>query len=180
MIIYFTHQNKFVSLLVLFISSCWNNWCLLCALVAQTVKSLPAVRETCVRSLGQEDPLEKEMATHSSILSWRIPWTKEPDRLQSIELQRVGHDFTFTFTLVCRIVCVCLKLILSIHTLTFFGFLGNSYTLEMPVEKSNWSCTIITKLEYLGKSARNVLNLLFFSSIQWLWSLFKKSCCSFL
>ena len=56
------------------------------------VKRLPAKRETWVRSLGREDPLEKEMATHSSILAWRIPWTEEPDRLQSLGLQRVGHD----------------------------------------------------------------------------------------
>ena len=56
------------------------------------VKSLPAVRETRVRSLCREDPLEKEMATHSSILSWRIPWTEEPGRLQSMGLQRVGHN----------------------------------------------------------------------------------------
>ena len=56
------------------------------------VKRLPAMRETCVRSLGQEDPLEKEMATHSSTLAWKIPWTEEPGRLQSVGLQRVGHD----------------------------------------------------------------------------------------
>jgi len=56
------------------------------------VKNLPAVRETQVRSLGQEDPLEEEMATYSSILAWKIPWTEEPGRLQSMELQRVGHD----------------------------------------------------------------------------------------
>ena len=49
-------------------------------------------QETQVRSLGQEDPLEKEMATHSSILAWKIPWTEEPDGLQSLERQRVGHD----------------------------------------------------------------------------------------
>ena len=55
------------------------------------------MQETWVRSLGQEDPLEKEMATHSSILAWRIPWTEEPGGLQSTRLQRVGHDFTFTF-----------------------------------------------------------------------------------
>ena len=61
-------------------------------LVAQTVKGLPAMRETQVRSLGWEDPLEKEMATHSSILAWRIPQMEEPGRLQSTELQRVGHD----------------------------------------------------------------------------------------
>ena len=56
------------------------------------VKSLPAVWKTRVRSLCQEDPLEKEMTTHSSILSWRIPWTEEPGRLQSMGLQRVGHN----------------------------------------------------------------------------------------
>ena len=54
------------------------------------VKNLPAVQETWVPSLGQEDPLEKRMATHSSILAWRIPWTKKPGRLQSMESQRVG------------------------------------------------------------------------------------------
>ena len=56
------------------------------------VKSLPAMRETQVRSLGQEDPMEKEMATHSSILAWKIPWTEEPGGLQSMRSQRVGHD----------------------------------------------------------------------------------------
>ena len=56
------------------------------------VKRLPAVWETQVRFLGQEDPLEEEMATHSSILAWKIPWTEEPGRLQSMESQRVGHD----------------------------------------------------------------------------------------
>ena len=62
------------------------------SLVAQTVKNLPATWETQVRSLGQEDPLEEGMATHSSVLAWRIPWTEEPGRLQSTGLQRVGHD----------------------------------------------------------------------------------------
>ena len=61
-------------------------------MVAQTVKRLPTMRETRVRSLGQEDPLEKEMATHSSILAWKMPWTEEPVRLQSMGLQRVGHE----------------------------------------------------------------------------------------
>ena len=60
--------------------------------MAQTVKNLPAVQETQVQSLGWEDPLEKGMATHSSILAWRIPWTEEPGRLQSMESQRVRHD----------------------------------------------------------------------------------------
>ena len=62
------------------------------SLVAQMVQRLPAMRETQVRSLGWEDLLEKEMATHSSILAWRIPWTEEPGRLQSIGSQRVGHN----------------------------------------------------------------------------------------
>ena len=62
------------------------------SLVAQTVKRLSTMWETWVQSLGQEDPLEKEMATHSSILAWKIPWTEEPGRLQSMESQRVGHD----------------------------------------------------------------------------------------
>ena len=62
------------------------------SLVAQTVKQLPAMWETWVQSLGWEDPLEKEMAAHSSILAWKIPWTEEPGRLQSMGSQRVGHD----------------------------------------------------------------------------------------
>ena len=55
-------------------------------------KKLPAMRETCVQSLGREDPLEKGMATHSSILAWKIPWTEGPGGLQSMGSQRVGHD----------------------------------------------------------------------------------------
>ena len=62
------------------------------SLVAQKVKCLPAMRETQVQSLGWEDPLEKEMATHSSTLAWEIPWTEEPRRLQSTGLQRLGHN----------------------------------------------------------------------------------------
>ena len=56
------------------------------------VKNLPAMQGTWVQSLGQEDPLEKGMAAHSSILAWRIPWTEEPGGPQTMELQRVGHD----------------------------------------------------------------------------------------
>ena len=62
------------------------------AYVAQSVKNLPAVQEIWVRSLGWEDPLEKEMATHSSILAWKISWTEEPGGLQSMGSQRIGHD----------------------------------------------------------------------------------------
>ena len=62
------------------------------SLVAQMAKNPPAMQETRVQSLGQEDPLEKGMATHPSILAWRIPWTEEPDGLQSMGSQRAGHD----------------------------------------------------------------------------------------
>ena len=62
------------------------------SLVAQMVKRLPAMWETWVQSLGQEDPLEKEMATHFSTLAWKIPWTEEPGGLWSTGSQRVGHD----------------------------------------------------------------------------------------
>ena len=62
------------------------------SLVAQMVNNPPVVRETWARSLGWEDPLEKGMATNSSIHAWRSPWTEEPGKLQSMELQRVGHD----------------------------------------------------------------------------------------
>ena len=62
------------------------------SLVAQTVKNLPAIQKTWVQSLGWEDPLEKRMATHSSILAWRIPWTEEPGKIQSMGSQRLGHN----------------------------------------------------------------------------------------
>ena len=66
----------------------------------QTVKRLPAMRETWVRSLGREDPLEKETATHSSLLAWRIPWTEEPGGLQSTGSQRVGHNWATSLKIV--------------------------------------------------------------------------------
>ena len=64
------------------------------SLVAQMVKRLPAMRETWVGSLGRENPLEKEMATLSSILAWKIPWTEEPGGLQSMESQRIKHELS--------------------------------------------------------------------------------------
>ena len=67
-------------------------WPLRASLVAQTVKSLPAMWKTWVQSLGQEDPVEKEMATHSSILAWEIPWMKKPGGLQSMGLQSIGKN----------------------------------------------------------------------------------------
>ena len=65
---------------------------MLASLVAQMLKNLPAVQDTQVQSLSWEDPLDKEMATHSSVLAWKVPWTEEPGGLQSMGSQRVGHD----------------------------------------------------------------------------------------
>ena len=69
------------------------------SLMVQMVKRLPATQETWARSLGQENPLEKEMAAHSSTLAWKIPWTEEPSRLQSIGSQRVGHNWATSHSL---------------------------------------------------------------------------------
>ena len=77
------------------------------SLVAQTVKRLPAMWETRVRFLDREDPLEKEMAIHSSTLVWKIPWTEEPDRLQSMGSQRVRHDWATSLSL-----SVCFSLLI--------------------------------------------------------------------
>ena len=74
---------------IYFEPNCALTWA---SLVAQRVKRLPIVRETWVQSLGWEDPLEKEMATHSSTLAWKIPWMEKPDMLQSMGSPRVGHD----------------------------------------------------------------------------------------
>ena len=92
-------------------SLCWPR----APLVAQRLKHLPAMQETWVWSLGWEDPLEKEMATHSSILAWKIPWTEEPGRLYSTGQQRVGHDWvTSLFFLLCW-PKVLARLLYSVH-----------------------------------------------------------------
>ena len=91
-------------------------------LVAQRVKHLPAVRETQVQSLGWEDPLEKEMATHSSTLAWKIPQTEEPGRLQPMGSQRVGHDWATSLSTHTRIARIVSILILGIVTMSFHSF----------------------------------------------------------
>ena len=97
--------------------------------MAQTVKNPPAVQETQVSSLGQEDPLEKGMATHSSILAWKIPWTEEPGRLQSMGSQRVGlSDYTFTFKMTLYIQ--------SIHALSISRFLLSKSVLVFVVRSN--------------------------------------------
>ena len=85
--------------MLILVAKCFPEQYLFCAfthsrasLVAQRLKHLPGMWETQVLSLGQEDPLEKEMATYSSTLAWRIPWKEEPGRLQSMGSKRVGHD----------------------------------------------------------------------------------------
>ena len=91
------------------------------SLVAQRLKRLPPVQETWVRSLSREDPLEKEIATHSNILAWRIPWTEEPGRLQSTGLQRVRHDWATSpspssyYTTLCFAISVHFKMITMIN-----------------------------------------------------------------
>ena len=94
------------------------------SLVAQRLKCLPAMRETWVWSLGQEDPLEKEMATRSSILAWRIPWMEEPGGLQSTGSQRVGHDWATSFFSPFSIKSLLLstKLVEKVDTLGAFTF----------------------------------------------------------
>ena len=87
----FLYENSLqIVNLICFNTSSWNKWT---SLVAQMVKCLPTMQETQVQSLGQEDFLEKEMATHSSTLAWKILWKEKPGRLQSMGSQRVGHDW---------------------------------------------------------------------------------------
>ena len=79
------------------------------SLMVQRLKRLPAMKETWVRSLGWEDPLEKEMATHSSVLAWRIPWTEEPGGLQSTGSQRVRHDWVTSLSFFLYYFCILLE-----------------------------------------------------------------------
>ena len=102
--------------------------------MVQTVKNLPAVQETWVQSLDQEDPLEREMATHSSILAWRIPWTEQPGRLQSVGSQE--SDTTELLTLS-----------LSLHYLNNYNFITNfelsAYLLILTFSKLFWLLQIL-------------------------------------
>ena len=88
-------MDMFIILVVVAVSWCMyvQHYLVWASLVAQRLKHLPAMQETWVWSLGREDSLEKEMAPHSSIVAWRIPWTEEPGGLQSTGSQRVGHDW---------------------------------------------------------------------------------------
>ena len=103
-----------------------GHYVLKASLVAQMVKRLPVMWETWVQSLGWEDPLEKEMATHSRTLAWKIPWMEEPGILQSMGLQRVGHDWAT-----------------SLHFIMSWELIHNSETAEWKV------CNILSHPEKL-------------------------------
>ena len=92
-------------------------WLIKASLVAQTVKRLPAMWETRVQSLGQEDPLEKEMAPHSSTLAWKIPWMEEPGSLQSMGSLRVGHEWATSLSLYLSLT-IYFKMLSAIRFLT--------------------------------------------------------------
>ena len=112
-------QSKFVKEEVLIFGI--DLWLSKASLVSQTVKRLPTMLETQVRFLGQEDPLAKEMATHSSTLAWKISWTEEPDRLPSMGWQRVGHDLATSLSL-------------HFHCDWAVSFRGNSYVVLVNCE----------------------------------------------
>ena len=133
------------------------------------VKHLPTIRETRVWSLDQEDPLEKEMATHSSTLSWKIPWTEEPGRLQSMGSKRVGHDWEtslFTFTMLTTVSIyehrLCFHLfrssLISFSTVFYFSEYKSYTPLDRFIPKYftlfwcyyRWHCFINFILDYLN------------------------------
>ena len=96
------------------------------SLVAQLVKNLPAMQETWVQFLGQEDPLEKEMATHSSVLAWRIPGTGEPGGLPSMWMHRVGHDWSDLAAAAAASIQVFLPVLLG--CLSFYCWIVRAFT----------------------------------------------------
>ena len=120
------------------------------SLVAQRVKHLPAMQETWVWSLGGEDPLEKEMATHSSTLAWKIPWMEKPGRLQSMGSQRFGHDWATSFgmpqtgpdnPLLCHYFCYYMKWVSDNDMFTIRNTLTCSYG---GLKKWKFSYTVVS------------------------------------
>ena len=102
------------------------------------VKRLPAIWETRVRSLGREDPLEKEMTTHSTTLAWKIPWTKEPGRLEPMRSQRVRHDWATSLLMICWFTQPMLTSWLGI---TIYSFTSSVHTLPSSGLPPAWSLT---------------------------------------
>ena len=106
-------------------------------LVAQMLKNQPAMWETWVQTLGEEDPLEKGMATHSSILAWSIPWTEELGRLQSMELQRIGHKWVTNTTLSIMVYPRILSIVpCIIHSVQFSSVAQSCLTVCNPMNRS--------------------------------------------
>ena len=147
------------------------------SLVAQMVKRLTAMRETWVRSLGREDPLEKEMAIHSSTLAWKIPWMEEPDRLQSVGSQRVGDDWATSLHFI-NIVNIMIKNIIKLlkldYTVTIISYLTwmSLCVLDIPLWVSAitniFSKSIICLLILLKHLSLNILNFV----VQTAWGIY--------
>ena len=104
-------------------------------LVAQKVKRLPAMQETWVRFLDREDPLKKQMAIHYSTLAWKITWTEKPDRLKSMGLQRVGHDWVTSLLLSTNSLYACLAIILHVYHFWYFNNQKNFTILQEILQK---------------------------------------------
>ena len=123
------------------------------SLVAQRVKRLPTMWETWVRFLGREDPLEKEMATHSSTLAWKIPWSEKPGRLQSMGSQRVGHDWAtsrhnvIVLQWLCCITVYCV--IIAQSCLTLCNPPGSSVHGIFPGKSSGVGCPFLLQGSFL-------------------------------
>ena len=133
------------------------------SLVAQLVKTLPAMQETQVWSLGWEDPLEKEMATHSNILAWRIPWTDEPGRLQSRGLQRVGYNLANKPPPPCiyspyfSLFWGCVSRHTLCPLLLSFSLLAASSTILLSLRsKSKWKIKLFTHSAYTIKMLESI------------------------
>ena len=106
---------------------------LIVSLVAQTVKHLPAMWETWLRSLGREDPLQKKMAMHSSALAWKIPWAEEPGKLQSMGSQIVRHKWATSLSFPFSVYSCHLFLVSSIRSLQFLSFIMPFFAWNVPL-----------------------------------------------
>ena len=138
------------------------------SLVAQTVKHLPTMRGTWVRSLGQEDGLEKEMATHSSILAWKVPWMEKPARLQSMGSQKVGHDWATSRSLSVSELLgheeVILRVLVEKHTLLVMVLILRDFVLEKmatinavsPSRAWDWSLHTCRQAKWRGQDTRHL------------------------
>ena len=143
--------------------------------LAQRLKCLPAMRETWIQSLGREDPLEKEMATHSSILAWRIPWMEEPGGLQSMGSQRVGHDWVTSLSLsisppVWHFSSVALSFSFFLHDLQELSSLTRDWTCTTAVKElspNHWTARKFSQFLILFCDVER-RNHCYYKKVQWL------------